>query len=109
MGIPRMFSHLQSLAVPKTLGCKTDGCTEHPFGPTIIIDGPSLAFYVNYRILAHRSPSTNPIDAVPSYNELGKATLAFLDEFQQHGLTMYEASQFIALELPLLSSTKTLI
>lgn len=90
MGIPRMFGHLQPLAVPQTLGCKTSGCSEHQNGQNIIIDGPSLAFYINYRILAQRSSSTNPFDAIPSYTELGKATLAFLDELRKHGAGMYD-------------------
>lgn len=90
MGILRLFSHLHTLAIPRTLGCKTSGCDEHRIRPKIIIDGPSLAFYINYRILAQRPSSMNPIDAIPSYTELGKATLAFLEELQRHGALMYD-------------------
>ena len=85
-----MFGHLQTLAVPKILGCKTSGCSEHQNRQNIIIDGPSLAFYINYRILAQRATSTIPLDAIPSYIELEKATLAFLDELQKHGASMYD-------------------
>jgi hypothetical protein len=90
MGIPRLLGHLQTFAVPKILGCKTSGCNEHQTHQNIIIDGPSLAFYIYYRILAHRSSSTNPVDAVPSYDELGQATLIFLDELRRHGAVMYD-------------------
>lgn len=94
MGIPRMFGHLSTLAVPQTLGCKTNGCSEHQNRQNIIIDGPSLAFYINYRVLAQRSSSTNSLDAIPSCTELGKATLAFLDELRRYGAVMYGLIRF---------------
>ena len=94
MGIPRMFSHLQTLAVPQTLGCKTSGCGEHLNLQNIIIDGPSLAFYINYRILAQRSSSINSLDAIPSYIELGLATIAFLNELRSYGAVMYDIIRF---------------
>lgn len=97
MGIPRMFGHLQTFAVPKILGCKTSGCRAHQNRQNIIIDGPSLAFYINYRILAQRSSSTNPLDAIPSYTELGMATLAFLDELRRHGAVMYNMISILSL------------
>ena len=94
MGIPRMFGHIQSLAIPRTLGCQTNDCDEHPTRQNISIDGPSLAFYINYRILAYRSPSTSPVDAVPSYSELGNATIIFLDELRRQGALMYDDVEF---------------
>jgi hypothetical protein len=90
MGILRLFSHVQTLAVSKTLGCKTSGCEVHQLGQNIIIDGPSLAFYIYYRKVATRSPGTNPIDAIPSYHEIGEATLVFLRELRRHGAVMYD-------------------
>lgn len=92
MGIPRLMSHLQPYAVPTVLGCKEENCREHPTLQNIIIDGPSLAFYIYHRILSHRTDSRNPIDIIPSYNEIGQTTLNFLDELRCHGMVMYEDS-----------------
>lgn len=50
-----------------------------------IIDGPSLAYHILYKLLAHKSPILNVLDATPSYKELGEGFIAFLDELQSHG------------------------
>lgn len=94
MGIPRLISHLEPYAVSTVLGCKTAKCNEHQRLERAIIDGPSLVYHVYHRILAHKSPSKNHIDAVPSYEELGKAILVFLDELENHGLAMYASTDF---------------
>ena len=52
----------------------------------VIIDGPSLTYHVYYRLLAHRS--SDAIDALPSYHEIGRAFRAFLNLLQDHGVVM---------------------
>ena len=86
MGIPRLTSHIQPYLIPTALGCNTPGCDEH-VNPQkepkkLIIDGPGLAYHLYYRLLAHRPYSSNTLDSVPSYDDLGKAALIFLDELQ---------------------------
>ncbi len=99
MGIPRLTSHIQPYLIPTVLGCSTSNSKSHPNsqnGPEkLIIDGPGLAYYLYYRLLAHKPDSLNSLDAVPSYDELGKATLIFLDELQAHHVTMYDPESCI--------------
>ena len=54
-------------------------------GVHLIVDGPSLADHVFYRLLAHRSPELSPFDASPSYREVGEGFLTFLCELEAHG------------------------
>lgn len=61
----------------------------------IVIDGPGMAYYIYSRVLAYKSSliesidNVPSIDVIPSYNELGKATLFFLDELRSRGAVMY--------------------
>lgn len=89
MGIPHLLRHLAPYAETIVLGCKAKSCEEHPTAEKIVIDGPSLAYYIYYRILAHRPADLCPVDAIPSYDELGKAVLTFLEELQCCGAIMY--------------------
>ena len=94
MGIPRLTSHIQPYLVPIVLGCSTTDCEKHlnfrHESNKLIIDGPGLAYYLYYRLLAHKSDHLNGFDGIPSYDELGKATIAFLGELQKHHVEMYE-------------------
>ena len=85
MGIPHLAKQLHAFAEFSSLGCKTKGCREHPSDKNIIIDGPGLAYHIYQCGLAHSSPSMGPVDAIPSNDRLGIATLAFLDELECHG------------------------
>lgn len=92
MGIPRLTTHIQPYLIPTVLGCSIPDCEtpSHPQGAQqkLIIDGPGLAYYLYYRLLAHKPDSLNGLDALPSYNELGRATLIFLDELQNRHVIM---------------------
>lgn len=94
MGIPRLTSHIQPYLIPTVLGCSTPDCKNHPnfqkAPEKLIIDGPGLAYYLYYRLLAHKPYSLDGLDAVPSYDELGRAILIFLDELQDHHVIMYD-------------------
>ena len=99
MGIPRLASHLQPYAIPVTLGCNDPGCKIHPdisssvpfANQRFIIDGPSAAFFIYYKILAQKSHSLNALDAIPSYHELGNAIVVFFDELKTRGVEMYDS------------------
>ena len=54
-------------------------------GSHFIVDGPSLAYHVYHRLLAHKPPTLNVLDATPSYKELGEGFVVFLEELQVHG------------------------
>ncbi|MCJ1263022.1 hypothetical protein MMC22_002892 [Lobaria immixta] len=88
MGVPHLTKQLHAFAEFAPLGCKSEGCKEHPSGKKIIIDGPSLAYHIYHCGLAHSPSDLGPIDAIPSYDKLGKATVAFLDELQSYGTTV---------------------
>lgn len=88
MGVAYLVKQLDAFAEFSPLGCKSKGCKEHPSDKKIIIDGPSLAYHIYYCGLAHSLSSFSAIDAIPSYDRLGKAALVFLDELECHGATM---------------------
>lgn len=93
MGIPHLTSHIHPYLLSTVLGCSTSDCKRHSnleAGPTkLIIDGPGLAYYLYYRLLAHKPYHLRGLDAIPSYDELGKAALRFLDGLQEHRVIMY--------------------
>lgn len=89
MGIPRLRRHLEPFAESIVLGCTTTNCKEHSTKQVIIIDGPSLAYHIYYRVFAHKPAYLGSIDAIPSYTELGEAFLIFLDELIRCGIKVY--------------------
>lgn len=93
MGIPRLAGHLQPYSVNVTLGHKTNGgngdVQDDPTEPSkLIIDGPGLAYYIYYRLLANRSGFLNAFDAAPSYREIGTAFVGFLGQLETHHVEM---------------------
>lgn len=82
------MGHLEAFAESVVLGCKTQKCVKHPMHQDVIIDGPSFAYYIYYRVLAHKPLHLGPMDAIPSYTELGKAALSFLDELIDFGIVV---------------------
>ena len=90
MGIPRLASHLSPFATEKTLGCSIANCTKHRASRQciVVIDGPGLAYHVYHRLLAHQSSTLNALEAQPSYEELGKAAVLYLDELSRHKIEM---------------------
>lgn len=94
MGIPRLAGHFQPYAVTSTLGSgavdSSDHANDTSTSPSqIIIDGPSLAYQVYHRLLAHHATSLKGLDAIPSYSQIGAAALAYLDCLEAHGCHMY--------------------
>lgn len=85
MGIPGLTVKLQPYAVPATLGTYGDASQDTS---RVIIDGPSLAYHIYYRLLACKPASLNALDAVPSYQELGQGALEFLDALRAQDVVM---------------------
>ena len=86
MGIQGLTVKLQPYATPATLGSYNEN--ESQDTSRVIIDGPSLAYYVYYRLLACKHASLNAFDAAPSYKELGQGALVFLDTLNEHNVVM---------------------
>ena len=92
MGIPRLIGLLNPYSVSVSLGCSNEECSIHPRSSSpLIIDGPGLAYAIYYRLLACKPTHLNALDAQPSYNEIGNATLRFLEQLRECGVAMYVA------------------
>ncbi len=92
MGVPGLSKALKPYSTPTTVGCKTDGCTEHrpqyDGRRAVIIDGPSFAYCIYQRVIAQKPEWLTAIEAIPSYDELGMGAIAFLHELERYGLVM---------------------
>lgn len=86
MGIPGLTVKLQPYAVPATLGTYHGDATQDT--SRVIIDGPSLAYHIYYRLLAYKSASLNALDAAPSCKEVGRGALIFVDALREQNVTM---------------------
>lgn len=86
MGIPYLTTHLRPYATSIVFSADTP--SEHPNDAEAIIDGPGLAYHVFSKCLALRPQACNPMEAAPSYEEISKATLIWLDELQRRGMSM---------------------
>ena len=90
MGIPRLTSYLSPYAVLTILGCEKPDYSTHQTRTgqddnQIIIDGPSFAYEIYNRTVANR---VDALDTIPTYDEVGKTALQFLDELERCGLIM---------------------
>ena len=93
MGVPGLLKRFRRYSDPIVFGCNDPECNEctSSIGAAkgnAIIDGPGLAYFIYYRLIAHMSPSLGAIDYQPSYHVLGRAVVAFLEELEAYGLTM---------------------
>ncbi|KAL8707681.1 MAG: hypothetical protein Q9220_007343 [cf. Caloplaca sp. 1 TL-2023] len=95
MGIAHLSTYLQPYSTNVILGRhnyhQTESVTVDGQDPTlhVVIDGPALAYNIYHQLLASQSINeTSLLDARPSYNELGKGILAFLDQLEAHGLNI---------------------
>ena len=107
MGVPHLSTLLSPYAVLTSLGCERLNCSTHHSGlrqrgdsDRLIIDGPSFVYEVYYRLLDRSTndfPSPNPLNAIPSYDEIGRSALSFLAALERCGLTMYECGRSLHL------------
>ncbi len=86
MGIPGLTAKLLPYATSAKLGTYHED-QSHDIS-RVIIDGPSLAYHVYNRLLACKPASLNALDANPSYEELGRGALVFLDALTEHNVVM---------------------
>ena len=94
MGVPRLATYLSPFAVLTVLGCERKDCERHPRDTNctshVIIDGPSFAYVLYDRLITNKPTESDALSAIPSYSEIGKATLRILGELEKCGLIMYE-------------------
>lgn len=87
-----MSKPLEAYATSTTIGCKTLGCDRHPpfNGQRIkaVIDGPSFAYCIYHRLIREKPDWLTAVEIVPSYDEVGKGALAFLNELESYGVVM---------------------
>lgn len=93
MGISGLTKHLQPYAVSTVVGCQTPDCARHKGqgarrSNRIIIDGPSFAYCIFNRLFVHKPISGDTMKMMPSYDEVGKGALAFLEQLESYGLVM---------------------
>ena len=55
-------------------------------GARLVIDGPALAHHIYYRLRAQPDGSDGLIDDLPSYTQLGRSILGYLDALEDSGL-----------------------
>jgi hypothetical protein len=77
MGIPHLTTFLQPYAEAGSIA-----------GRHVVIDGPGFAYHIYYICLSARSEAWSPLEAAPSYKELGKACIAWLDKLRNHDVKM---------------------
>lgn len=54
----------------------------------MVIDGPAFAYHVYYLCLSSRSHARRPLEAVPSYTELGETAIQWLEGLRNEGVDM---------------------
>ena len=90
MGVRGLTKHLLPYAEWKALGTLAEVHSAKPCheAKNIVIDGPSLAFFIYRRLFAHNLIGSSILDSIPSYRVLGGAVVAFLQQLQSCGLIM---------------------
>lgn len=86
MGIPRLSQDLHSFAERIVIGSSSHAYSDLK-SERIIIDGPSLVYFVYGRVFLHASPTSDI--ALPTYAEVNAALIYLLDDFNAHGVEMY--------------------
>jgi len=91
MGIPRLMTQVSPYGEPVTWH-KRDNLSEDPppaGRENIIIDGPSFCYFIHHKCLSSKIHARHALEAVPSYQELSGAAIAWLDELEMFGFCMY--------------------
>jgi len=90
MGIPRLSQDLLPYAEQVSLGGFSANIEAARYSvDSLIIDGPSLVYFVFNKLLAYHSQhSVTPATSAPSYSEINEATSHLLSSFQANGVTI---------------------
>lgn len=87
-----MSKPLETYAVSTIVGCKTPECERHPSHNgrriEIVVDGPSFAYCIYHRLIREKPDWLTAVEILPSYDEVGKGALAFLNEVESYGVVM---------------------
>jgi hypothetical protein len=89
MGIRRLMSDLLVYGTDTVLGRQPKPSIGTECVQTVIIDGPSLVYFVYNRLLLHRAleaGSGHP--RLPTYDEVGRAYSHLLADLVSHGADM---------------------
>jgi hypothetical protein len=85
MGIPRLSQDLLPYAERVTLHSSSQGSQQQNLDAisSLIIDGPSLVYYVYHKLLAYKSLSTPTLVVqIPTYREINETLRHFLSELE---------------------------
>lgn len=85
MGIPHLIAQIRPYAKSISWTAEVRGADDKK-RDNLIIDGPSLAYYIYHRCLATKTDARTALDAIPTYTELGKATVEWLEKMETFGL-----------------------
>jgi len=76
MGIPHLATHLQPYA------------KHGPLVGDVVVDGPAFAYHVYFICLNNRPAARNAFEAAPTYHEIGKTAIAWLDGLMAAGINL---------------------
>lgn len=89
MGVPRFMSDLLPYAKTATLGEPVQTNDDRPNIRSVIIDGPSVIYYVYNKLVAYRAHEAGTgAPRLPVYSEIIAATEFFLSELTAHEVKM---------------------
>ena len=89
MGLPHLMHHLQTYGERVIFHKPVEGGRPDGDTPTqAVIDGPALAYHVYYICLSKRGGARNALEAIPSYHELGRVAVSWLDQIEQYGISV---------------------
>jgi hypothetical protein len=77
MGIPHLITALEPYAELEALA-----------GQEIVIDGPAFAYHIYYICLRTRKDARGPFDSAPSYSQICKTAIEWLDVVEDNGASM---------------------
>ena len=89
MGVPRFMSDLLPYAKTATLGEPVQANDERSNIRSIIVDGPSVVYYVYNKLVAYRAFGAGTgAPRLPVYSEIIAGTEFFLSELTAHEVKM---------------------
>lgn len=77
MGIPHLITHLEPYAE-----------SEHLASKNVVIDGPAFAYHVYHICMSAKTDARGLFQITPSYAEISKLAIEWLQELEHHGATM---------------------
>jgi hypothetical protein len=91
MGIPKLRQDLLPYAEEIVLGCQREGLSKLslPVIRNVVIDGPSLVYYIYSRLYSRCGLSEGSIDAQPSYTEINAGVVEFLTALTSREVDMF--------------------